>query len=212
MAPPSWKEFQLLQNLSLLTVFAYGPLPQSVCECRNFSSISLTSWPAISDIFLGVWTVPVLSVAKESRGASQIAHWPRSARTQARVNADWLIDDRVSRNFWVLSVCSCFLLFYKKSQGKALRFQASGDAEIKTVPRHFARANQADRCITLLHCTQRLTPWLVDTRGCDRKSWVLFFVWALRDTSTLPVGTWSSALDHSFRSQYNRLLRASQSH
>ena len=40
----------------------------------------------------------------------------------------------------------------------ALRFQASGEAEIKTVPRHFARANQADRCITLLHCAQRLTP------------------------------------------------------
>ena len=39
-----------------------------------------------------------------------------------------------------------------------LRFQASADAEIKTVPRHFARANQADRCITLLHCAQRLTP------------------------------------------------------
>ena len=41
------------------------------------------SWPAISDIWLGIRTVPVLSVAKESRGASQIAHWPRSARTQA---------------------------------------------------------------------------------------------------------------------------------
>ena len=41
---------------------------------------------------------------------------------------------------------------------QALRFQASGDAEIKTVPRHFARANQADRCITLVHCAQRLTP------------------------------------------------------
>ena len=39
-----------------------------------------------------------------------------------------------------------------------LRLQASGDAEIKNVPRHFARANQADRCITLLHCAQRLTP------------------------------------------------------
>ena len=38
---------------------------------------------AISDIWLGIRTVPVLSVAKESRGASQIAHWPRSARTQA---------------------------------------------------------------------------------------------------------------------------------
>ena len=41
------------------------------------------SWPAISDIWLGIRTVPVLSVAKESRGASQIAHWPRSAQTQA---------------------------------------------------------------------------------------------------------------------------------
>ena len=41
------------------------------------------SWPAISDNWLGIRTVPVLSVAKESRGASQIAHWPRSTRTQA---------------------------------------------------------------------------------------------------------------------------------
>ena len=40
----------------------------------------------------------------------------------------------------------------------SLRIQASVDAEIKTLPRHFARANQADRCITLLHCAQRLTP------------------------------------------------------
>ena len=45
--------------------------------------IWVRTWPAISDIWLGVRTVPVLSVAKESRGASQIAHWPRSARTQA---------------------------------------------------------------------------------------------------------------------------------
>ena len=43
----------------------------------------ISSWPAISDIWLGIRTVPVLSVAKESRGVSQIAHWPRSARTQA---------------------------------------------------------------------------------------------------------------------------------
>ena len=49
----------------------YGPAP------------TVTAWPAISDIWLGIRTVPVLSVAKESRGASQIAHWPRSARTQA---------------------------------------------------------------------------------------------------------------------------------
>ena len=52
---------------------------------------------------------------------------------------------------------------------KTLRFQACADAEIKTVPRHFARANQADRCIDLLHCAQRSTPWMLDTRGCDRK-------------------------------------------
>ena len=38
------------------------------------------------------------------------------------------------------------------------------------------------------------------------QSWVLFFVWALRDTSTPPVVTWSSALDQSFRSQWDRLL------
>ena len=50
----------------------------------------------------------------------------------------------------------------------ALRFQACADAEIKTVPRHFARANQADRCINLLHCVQRSTPSL-DTRGCNRR-------------------------------------------
>ena len=90
-----------------------------------------------------------------------------------------------------------------------LRFQASGDAEIKTVPRHFARANQADRCITLLHCAHRLTPWLLDTRGCERKveCFSLFEHYV-----TLPVGTWLIALEQSFRSHYNRLLRTSQSH
>ena len=45
-----------------------------------------------------------------------------------------------------------------ENETETLRFQPSGDAEIKTVPRHFARSNQADRCITLLHCAQRLTP------------------------------------------------------
>ena len=57
-------------------------------------------------------------------------------------------------------------LYYIKQEGHeysletdfdSLRFQASGDAEIKTVRRHFARANQADRCITLQHCAQILT-------------------------------------------------------
>ena len=76
------------------------------------------------------------------------------------------------------------------------------------MPRHFARANQADRCITLLHCAQRLTPWLLDTRGCERKveCFSLFERYV-----TLPVGTWLIALDQSFRSHYNRLLRTSQS-
>ena len=50
---------------------------------RQDGAQSPHAWPAISDIWLGIRTVPVLSVAKESRGASQIAHWPRSARTQA---------------------------------------------------------------------------------------------------------------------------------
>ena len=31
----------------------------------------------------------------------------------------------------------------------------------------FARANQADRRVNLLHCTERLMPWLLDTGGCD---------------------------------------------
>ena len=90
-----------------------------------------------------------------------------------------------------------------------LRFQASGDAEIKTVPRHFARANQADRCITLVHCAQRLTPWLLDMRGCERKveCFSLFECYV-----TLPVGTWLIALDQSSRSQCGRLLRTLQSH
>ena len=52
-------------------------------DTRQLRSSCWRSWPAISDIWLGIRTVPVLSVAKESRGASQIAHWPRSARTQA---------------------------------------------------------------------------------------------------------------------------------
>ena len=94
---------------------------------------------------------------------------------------------------------------------ETLRFQVCTDAEIKTVPSHFARANQADRCINLLHCVQRSTPWLLDTRGVWPQSWVLFFVWAVRDNLTLPVGTWLSALDQSFRSQSDR-LRTSQSH
>ena len=32
----------------------------------------------------------------------------------------------------------------------------------------FARANQAVCCMTLQHCAQRSTPWLLVTPGCDR--------------------------------------------
>ena len=76
------------------------------------------------------------------------------------------------REFVYLFVCfltgvriKCDLDSNRTSYGKnvnpeyfALRFQACVDTEIKTVSRHFARGNQADRCINLLHCTQRSTP------------------------------------------------------
>ena len=68
------------------------------------------TWPAISDIWLGVRTVPVLSVAKEVAAPAR-SPTGRGAPGHRQVDADWLIDDRVSRNFWVLSVCWCFLLF-----------------------------------------------------------------------------------------------------
>ena len=73
----------------------------------------------------------------------------------------------------------------------------------------FARANQADRRINLLHCAERSTPWLLDTRGCDRnvECFSLFERYV-----TLPVGTWSIALEQSFSSQCGRLLRTSHSH
>ena len=68
------------------------------------------SWPAISNIWLGVRTVPVLSVAKEVAAPAR-SPTGRGAPEHRQVDAEWLIDDRVSRNFWVLSVCWCFLLF-----------------------------------------------------------------------------------------------------
>ena len=73
----------------------------------------------------------------------------------------------------------------------------------------FACANQADRCMILLHCAQRSTPWLLDTRGFDRnvECFSLFERYV-----TLPVGTWLIALEQSPRSQCGRLLRTSQSH
>ena len=60
-------------------------------EWKRKGRMIISTWPAISDIWLGIRTVPVLSVAKESRGASQIAHWPRSARTVTgrSMRTDW---------------------------------------------------------------------------------------------------------------------------
>ena len=84
--PPSWSELRKFVEAwsSPLGAFADSRMHSPTERERSiFSLQSSISWPAISDIWLGIRTVSVLSVAKESRGASQIAHWPRSARTQA---------------------------------------------------------------------------------------------------------------------------------
>ena len=44
------------------------------------------------------------------------------------------------------------------------RFQACTAKKSRPCRGTFARANQADRCMNLLHCAQRSTPWLLDTR------------------------------------------------
>ena len=67
----------------------------------------------------------------------------------------------------------------------------------------------ADRCMNLLHCAERSMPWLLDMRGCDRDVECFSL---LERYVTLPVGTWSIALEQSFCSQCGRLLRTSQSH
>ena len=64
-------------------------------------------------------------------------------------------------------------------------------------------------CMNLLHCAKRSTHWLLDTRGGITAT--LSFFSLFERYMTLPVGTWSSALDQSFRSQCGRLLRTSQS-
>ena len=129
--------------------------------------------------------------------------------TTCQANGRWSTPTPTCEGKWNLNDNAFWRVRLSANNVLAPRFQASGDAEIKTVPRHFARANQADRCITVLHCAQRLTPWLLDTRGCERKveCFSLFERYV-----TLPVGTWLIALDQSFRSHYNRLLRTSQSH
>ena len=83
------------------------------------------TWPAISDIWLGIRTVPVLSVATESRGASQIAHSGRGAPEHRQVDADWLIDDRVSRNFWVFVRLLMFLSLLEEITGHGMPVECS---------------------------------------------------------------------------------------
>ena len=97
----------------------------------------------------------------------------------------------------------------RRSYLYARRFQACTVKKSRLCRGTFARANQADRCMNLLHCAQRSTPWLLDTRGCERKveCCSLFERYV-----TLPVGTWLIALEQSSRSQCGRLLRTSQSH
>ena len=92
---------------------------------------------------------------------------------------------------------------------KTQRFQACTVKKSRPCRGTFARANQADRCMNLLHCAQRSTPWLLDTRGCERKVECFFL---FERYVTLPVGTWLIALEQSSRSQCGRLLRTSQSH
>ena len=93
--------------------------------------------------------------------------------------------------------------------GETRRFQACTVKKSRPCRGTFARANQADRCMNLLHWAQRSMPWLIDTRGCKRKveCFSLFECYV-----TLPVGTWLIALEQSSRSQCGRLLRISQSH
>ena len=61
----------------------------------------------------------------------------------------------------------------------------------------------------LLHCAQRSTPLLLDTRGFDRNIECFSF---FERYLTLPVGTWFIALEQSTRRQCGRLMRTSQSH
>ena len=54
----------------------------------------LEPWPAISDICLGLRTVPVLSVAKEVAALpADRSHWPRSTALALQGKVDLLIDD-----------------------------------------------------------------------------------------------------------------------
>ena len=95
MGQPAAVRIQMLESVPSCLIFVNYPFFLAVHSLhRDFPRLSWRfprqgrkdsrpTWPAISDIWLGIRTVPVPSVAKESRGASQIAHWPRSARTQA---------------------------------------------------------------------------------------------------------------------------------
>ena len=84
------------------------------------------------------------------------------------------------------------------------RFQACSVKKSRPCQGTFARASQADRCMNLLQCAQRSTPWLLDTRGCECKveCFSLFERYV-----TLPVGTWLIALEQSSRSHVCCVLR-----
>ena len=75
-------------------------LTDDLCVRRTWKLKQQKAWPAIFDIWLGVRTVPVLSVAKEDAAPAR-SSTGRGAPEHRQVNADWLIDDRVSRSFWV---------------------------------------------------------------------------------------------------------------
>ena len=102
------------------------------------------------------------------------------------------------------------------------RFQACTVKKSRPCRGTFARPNQAERCMNLLHCAQRLTPWLLDTGGwCERKvecfsecfsSLHFFECFSFFVSLTLPVGTWLNALEQSSRSRCGRLLRTSPSY
>ena len=80
------------------------------------------SWPAISDIWLGVRTVPVLSVATESRGAGARSRTgggaPEHRCTSRAMRTAWSTIECEETFEFCLSVCWCFLLFQNKLQAK----------------------------------------------------------------------------------------------
>ena len=107
---PNWSQNDDVVQSPLNTNNTAWVILHALLHWQQHEDLTKSSWPAISDIWLGIRTVPVLSVAKEVAAPAR-SPTGRGAPEHRQVDADWLIDDRVSRNFWVLSVCWCFLLF-----------------------------------------------------------------------------------------------------